>query len=52
MADDFKPGEMDIDEQEKTWDGFMNAVKIGSVATAIFTFIAFYLVYLSHYAQH
>lgn len=51
MVDDFKFGEMDIDEQEKIWSGFMNVVKIGFVVIVIFSFVVFYLVYLFYYVQ-
>ncbi len=50
MADDFTPGEMEIDEQEKTWQSFMGSVKVGIVLTSILAFVATLLVYLSHYS--
>ncbi|MEM7721833.1 MAG: aa3-type cytochrome c oxidase subunit IV [Pseudomonadota bacterium] len=41
--DDHKPGEMDITEQEKTFDGFMKwTVNIGIVCILIVIFLAIF----------
>lgn len=36
MADDYKPGEMDITVQEKTFDTFISWVTKGAIAIIVF----------------
>jgi hypothetical protein len=43
MADDHKYGEMDITEQEKTFEGFVKAsIWVGGVAIFILVFLAIF----------
>ena len=35
MAEEFKPGTMDITEQEKTFAGFLRVIMIGCTITAL-----------------